>query len=363
MRRQLALAVGAALALPLALIAAPATAAPAPPPPKVLHEDLFSPLKLAHDLDGSVYVTDNFAGSLHKIARGGKFSTLYTTATPGNEVGAVSAFLGSVYFAETTADGALLKKVDRKGRITQLADLGAHEKAKNPDGKSSYGFSDLSADCLAQVPEGIPASYTGEVYSHPYATLGTPLGTVVADAGGNALLTVSSRGTVRTLAVLPPQRAIIGEWALELGLPECSLGHPYDFEPVPTDVELGPDGWLYVSLLPGGPETPAAGARGSVVKVNPLTGKLVTVATGLVSASDLAVSPRGDIYVTELFSGRIAVIKKGTKTAVTFREAALPAAVEWAPKGLYATVDAVPAFGPPETPPPPPAGDVVFFRF
>jgi hypothetical protein len=363
MKRHHALA-GAALAVPLALLGTTAaSAAPPPPPPQVLQENLLSPLKVALDLDGSVYVTDNFAGSLHKIAKNGTLSTVYSTTTPGNEVGAVSAFLGAVYFAETTADGALLKKVDRRGAVSQLADLGAHEASKNPDGATSYGFSDLPPDCLAQVPAQF-ATHTGEVYSHPYATLGTPIGTVVADAGANTLLTVTPRGSIRTLAVLPPQRTIIGEWGLGLGLPPCAIGHPYDFEAVPTDVELGPDGWIYVSLLPGGPETPVAGARGSVVKVNLLSGKVVTVASGLVAASDLAVSPKGDIYVAELFAGTISVIRKGTSVSVPFRTANLPGAVEWAPQGLYATVDAVPAFSEdPSSPPPPPAGDVVLFPF
>ncbi len=335
----------------------------------MLHEDLFSPLKLGLEIDGSVYVTDNFSGTLNRIARDGSFTTPYTTATPGNEVGAVSNFLGSVYFAETTADGSLLKKIDRRGNVSDLADLGRHEATSNPDGAQQYGFSDLPADCAAQLPPFLPGAdnggaYTGEVYSHPYATIGTPVGTVVADAGANAILTVDFRGKVRTLATLPPQPSVVGDWAVELGLPACVVGHTYAWEAVPTDVELGADGWIYASLLPGGPETPAAGARGSVIKVNLLTGRVVTVATGLASPTDIALSPRGDIYVAELMGDRISLIKKGQSSATLFREAVAPAAVEWSPVGIYATVDAVPAFSPnPEDPPPPPTGDVVLFRF
>ena len=54
--------------------------------------------------------------------------------------------------------------------------------------------------------------------------------------------------------------------------PACVVGEEYAFEPVPTDVEFGPDGWLYVSSLPGGPEDASLGARGAVFRVNPWTG-------------------------------------------------------------------------------------------
>jgi DNA-binding beta-propeller fold protein YncE len=359
MKRPLVALAGAALIAPL-VVAAPAYAASGP---QTIAGPFLSPLSLALDVTGDIYVTDNFAGSLYRV-KGGASTPLYTTATPGNEVGAVSALLGSVTFAETTADGSFLKKVDPRGKVSTLADLGAYERAKNPDGKQKYGFTDLPADCAAQLPPSVPASYTGEVYSHPYATLGTPIGTAVADAGANALLTVDVRGTVRTLAAFPAQKLVLNEAALSIGMPECAIGREYAFEAVPTDVELGPDGWLYVTLLPGGPESPALGARGSVVKVSLLTGKVVTVARGLVTATNLAISPKGDVYVSELFGGRISVIRKGTSTAVPFREAALPGAVEWAPGGLYATVDSVPAFSEdPTAPPPTPAGTIVKFAW
>ncbi len=53
------------------------------------------------------------------------------------------------------------------------------------------------------------------------------------------------------------------ESAAALELPDCVVGVTYAFEPVPTDVEVGKDGYLYVTTLPGGPESPALGARGS----------------------------------------------------------------------------------------------------
>lgn len=42
---------------------------------------------------------------------------------------------------------------------------------------------------------------------------------------------------------------------------EIGGGAPHNFEPVPIDVEIGDDGMLYVSTLPGGPEGPELGAH------------------------------------------------------------------------------------------------------
>ena len=57
----------------------------------------------------------------------------------------------------------------------------------------------------------------------------------------------------------------------------------YAVEAVPTDVEVGPDGKLYVTSLPGGPEDPSLGANGRVLRIDPATGKVTTVVGGLIS--------------------------------------------------------------------------------
>jgi sugar lactone lactonase YvrE len=112
----------------------------------------------------------------------------------------------------------------------------------------------------------------------------------------------------------------------------------YNFEPVPTDVELGPDGLLYVTLLPGGPEDPSLGARGAVYSVDPDTGEVALVAGGFLGATDLAIAPDGRIYVAELFGDQISTVS-GTG-AQPFVEVRQPAAVEWADGTLFATINA-----------------------
>ena len=101
------------------------------------------------------------------------------------------------------------------------------------------------------------------------------------------------------------------EAAAALELPDCVVGVTYAFEPVPTDVEVGKDGYLYVTTLPGGPESPALGARGKLWKVNPYSGKAWPIAKGFVSATNLAIGSKGEIYVAELFAGQISVVKRG----------------------------------------------------
>jgi DNA-binding beta-propeller fold protein YncE len=178
------------------------------------------------------------------------------------------------------------------------------------------------------------------VESHPYAVAAIDPGTVVvADAAGNDLLVVHGNGVVRTLAVLPPQPLqVTSELQQGLGLPECTIGASYGFEAVPTDVEVGPDGLLYVSTLPGGPEDPSLGARGSVYTVDPNSGAVHRIATGFAGATNVAVAPDGAVYVAELFGGQVSQIVGAGGVPVA--SVPFPAGLEWANGKLYASIDA-----------------------
>ncbi|OCI30897.1 ScyD/ScyE family protein [Oerskovia enterophila] len=314
---------------------------PTPGSPQTLATGLLGPLSLGVGDDGSSYASQNFGGSVTEVNRRGQ-QNVYTAAVPGSEISAVSTDGRRVLFTEGTPDGSsvLLQERDKRGKIRTVADIGAHEQATNPDGGVIYGFRDLAPDCAAQVPpEAGGASHPGEVFSHPYASTTVDGTTYVADAGANAIWSVDRRGTVRTVAVLPAQPlAVTAEVAAATGMPECTIGHTYYNEPVPTDVERGPDGRLFVSLLPGGPEDPSLGARGAVYTVSQ-RGKVSLYAGGLLTATNLAVSPRGDVYVAELFASRISVIRKGTTTPVPFADVVMPGALEWTSSALYVTSD------------------------
>jgi hypothetical protein len=150
---------------------------------------------------------------------------------------------------------------------------------------------------------------------------------VVADAAGNDLITVSPSGFRTEIATLPAQPVKITKGlAHKFGMPGCVVGHKFWFEPVPTDVEVH-DGLLYVTVLPGGPEDPSLGARGKVYTVDPSNGDTTLIGKGFLSATNLAVSSKGKVYVTELFGGQVSTIKDGmAKRVKAFPQ---PAAIEW----------------------------------
>ncbi|MGW8568451.1 ScyD/ScyE family protein [Isoptericola sp. NPDC055881] len=359
----------AAAATALLLAASPAAAhggKPSPRPPTVtdVATGLVSPLSAAVGARGTSYVTQNFAGLLTEVDRHGDTSVLYASAN-GEEVGGVSfrdrhrdrtlTFTETLIDEETGPVASSIKtlRLDRWGNpagpARTLADVRAYENANNPDGDVTYGFRDVDQACLDQAPpDGIPVRYEGIQDSHPYATTRGWGTTFVADAGMNAILSVSDRGRVRTVAVLPAQPAVVTADAAEMfGLPDCVVGETYWFEPVPTDVEVGPWGQLYVTTLPGGPEDASLGARGAAYRVNPWTGSARKIGGGFLGSTNLAVSPRGDVYVSELFGGKITQLTRwGNRTVV---ETALPGALEWNHGDLLATTNVLPGEdGPPD---------------
>ena len=322
----------------------PAAADQAAAKPKVetLAKGLVGPLSLAVSRDGTVYVAQNFAGLLMKMAPGGRPEVMWA-GKKGTEVGAVSERRGSVRFATTKGAKTHLWGIGNSGRPVKMANLSKFERQKNPDAAVAYGFEGLDAACLAAIPEEVPAAYTGIVESHPYATTMKRGTTYVADAAGNDILSVSPKGKVRSVAVLPRVPFVVTpEAAAGSGLPACTIGKTYNFESVPTDVEVGKGGQLYVSTLTGGPEDGSTGAQSKVYKVNPKTGAVTLVAENLVSAVGLGVAKNGDIYVSQLFAGQISRIRSGSSVASTFLMTKMPAAVEWTTDGLYATTNALP---------------------
>ncbi len=310
-------------------------------------DELAGPLGLAVGSDGTVYVTEAFGGRLTSIDQRGRTTVLVDA--PGEELAGVDAKgKGTVVFTQTLFDGeageeappldAILARVTPNGKTSQVASTQAFEAANNPDAVNEYGLVDPSDECLAQVEPFFPPVYSGIVESHPYAVAIVPGGYVVADAAGNAILRVGANGQVSTVTVLPPVEQVIGQDAVDslaedgVDVSAC-LGEAYLGEPVPTDVEVGPDGYYYVSTLPGFPETIGAG---SVWKVNPSNGAVEQVATGLAGPVDIAVAGDGTIYVAELFGFQISTIVGGVVTDSVFADS--PGAIEIGPDGtIYAT--------------------------
>lgn len=289
-------------------------------------------------------MAESFAGQVTTVSKNGERTVL--AHTENSFVGGVDAGgKGQVVFTSTMApeegpvEDTTLMSVTPQGKTRTLASLQAYEEAVNPDAGVTYGFRDTPEECLANLP-GFVQPYTGIIESNPYAVAILPGGHLVADAAGNTIVRVAANGTISTVAVLPPvPNLITEEVADEFGLHECAVGETYWGEPVPTDVEIGPDGHYYVTSLPGAPELPGTG---SIFKIDSRTGAVSQIVSGLSGAVDLAVAPDGTIYVAELFADQIAVIVGGAFTETI--QLASPGAIEVARDGtVYATTG---VFGP-----------------
>ena len=105
----------------------------------------------------------------------------------------------------------------------------------------------------------------------------------------------------------------------------------------PYDVAIGPDGNLYVTSLPGGPEIPAMGANGAIYRIAPGTGAITRMSSGLVSPTGLAIGPDGTAYISMLFAQQILAVPFGGEPSVFAEVAGGPGDVEIADGYLYAT--------------------------
>ncbi|GAA1990694.1 ScyD/ScyE family protein [Terrabacter lapilli] len=320
--------------------------------PKVLNNKVIAPFGMS--ISGQdVWYTDGFLGTVNKISKG---TDTVVTKGPQSEVAGIAVIRGGNTYAFTSSNddhSATSLTIRSKGRPDVVADLSGYEKRVNPDKRYTYGVVAGGKSCAPGELDayfmkmgGVPATYRGQVDSHPYAVAYLGDGAwAVADAGGNDILRVDSRGHVSTIAVLPPQPVTLtAKQVAALGGPSCLAGARFNFEAVPTDVQRGEDGRLWVSTLPGGPEDPSLGARGSVYTVNPWKHSTNRVATGFLGATNLALGDDGAVYVAELFAGKVTRLNHGHRSTVV--TTARPLSVEVQGDWLYVGTLADISFGP-----------------
>lgn len=370
MNKRLALLACTAASAAAIASAGPAAASARTPDYDVVAGGFVSPLHVTAGPGKSVLVSQDFAGKLTRIDRDGSTEDLSTDTPQGWEVAGADTRGSTTYFLESVGAGqgdpaglhGYLKSIDARGDVETIADFADYERSHNPDGDQHYGFGDdVSAQCLAAWPQFPPPSYRGIVDSHPYALAVRDNTAYVADAGMNAVLKVNLKnGDIDTIAVLPPRPAVVPAglriptdmMGNTVEVPACVVGHEYAFEPVPTDVGIGPDGMLYVTSLPGGPEGPELGARGAIFRINPWNGDTDLWAEDILSPTGLAVAGNGDVYVASLFGGEILKFTcDGDRSQ--FLAVNMPADVDISGHTLYATIDAL---GDPSQPP---AGKVI----
>jgi len=304
-------------------------------------QGLAGPLQFAVGHEGNLVVAQDFSGTLTAVDDNTSRKDL--VSRPGHEIAGAAVTDGWIVFTAGSGDNgppasSIERRRDGDGAVQKLADLYAFEKNNNPDKNKTYGFQPaLPPSCAQQWPtkEAGPPTYKGIVDSHAYSVDVTKSGDYVADAAGNDILRVPATGGLpHVVTVLPAQPLVITQQiANGQHMPQCVVGKTYYFEPVPTDVEMGNDGYLYVSSLPGGPEDPSLGARGSVFRVNPNTGATTKLAGGLAGAVNVAVTPTGAVYATELFSGNVSRVANGHATPIAHVKD--PAGLEYAKGKLY----------------------------
>ena len=253
----------------------PGPCIPAPGPPGPL---------TCYGATGSITRINLRSGNTTRIVRGLPSLAPQVNGMPGETVGPQDiSFAGKTgYFtvglgappaarAQLGAAGpsfATVSRIRPNGRVTRVADLGAHEAANDPDA-------------------GRPGAL---VDTNPYSIDATrPSRILVTDAGGNDLLRVSANGKVKTLAVFP-----FGQTAAPPFL-ELPPGTQIPYQPVPTGVARGRGGIAYVGTLTGFPFPVGAatlfGARGTATRV---------VADGFTTIIDVAVGRRDSIYVLQV---------------------------------------------------------------
>jgi hypothetical protein len=186
------------------------------------------------------------------------------------------------------ADGALLGTLVSGSigddEVSLLADVIANEAVANPDG------TDIDSNPVGLVRHG-------QRY-------------VIADAGGNAVVQASHKGSFSTVTALPPGSALAPPFLM---LPP---GTQIPTDAVPTSVVRGPDDAYYISQLTG---FPFEKGDANIWRVVP--GQSPTVyASGLTNLTDLTFAEDGTLYAVEissegLLSGPIGALVKITPGA------------------------------------------------
>ena len=174
-----------------------------------------------------------------------------------------------------------LYKAGADGMATSVADLAAWEVANNPDkDQPDNATPDSNINGLAITKDGA---------------------ILVADSGGNDLLSVASDGTISFVAgflvepyPLPPQ--MIPSPAPGASVDPNAAPPMVNMDPVPTSVAIGLDGAYYVGELTG---FPFPKGEASVFKVVPGADPTV-YADGFTNIIGVAFAPDGTLYVAEI---------------------------------------------------------------
>lgn len=229
-------------------------------------------------------------------------------------------------------EASVLRIDPATGAVAVIANIGAYEQANNPD-----------PHAVDSNPYGMALGPDGNLY--------------IADAGGNTVYQVNpTTKALKLLAVIPGVAYTPGE--VPPGFPpgNPARGGKPELDPVPTDLTFGPDGSLYVTLLPGA----LVQQKARVVKVT-MAGQVSDVVTGLTTAVGIAFGPDKHMYVAQLFAGppagpnqpptgNVVRVTPGGQPSIAAEGLAFPNGIAFNSAGdLFVTTGT--AGGPPNVPP------------
>jgi hypothetical protein len=217
--------------------------------------------------------------------------------------------------------------------VTSTAYVSEQEYGHNPDAAMTYGTSSKKS-CVRDAL-GTDASYPGRLDTALPAIAAGADDWYVADRDGNTIYRLDQSGELSVLAVLAPVRVEVSKaLAKSNGWPSCVVGTTVAFEAAPTEVEVAPDGSVYVAGLPRLASGKQAD-RSVIYKINPKSGKTKRLSQRYAGSVDLAVGTGGRLFVARPEADKISVIKKGRSS--TYVKLAEVESVETDERGrLYA---------------------------
>ena len=246
--------------------------------------------------DGGLLVAEN---TTIKQIRGERVETIAEVPTvPGSTVNGLAPNGRANMFATSAgldlALGAGLWMVN-PGRVDLIGDITGFETEFDPDAFSGPMWKNQACE------ENPDQGFTAGPQSNPYHVARESGGTaIVADAAGNTVLAGSKNGNLELVAVMTPPVDESNDYRVLFPLTDqinCFV------QPVPTSIAIGPDGAYYVGELTGAPAVPGwsrvwrieGGSRDVVCPSDDCT----EVVSGMTSIIDVEMGPDGYLYVVE----------------------------------------------------------------
>ena len=228
-------------------------------------------------------------GRVHRIARGfvsiaspdgtGATGVDGISASDGRLVGIITGSALSIPHGLLPASVEVRAK-RQLGRLVVLSDDG--RRFAGNVGNRDFVWS-------GNHPNLVPGQFPD---ANPYGVLAAGRSSWVVDAGSNTLDRVSPGGRVRVVRFIP---------------------NPPASDAVPTCVDRGPDGALYIGELTGGGNAPGAS---TVWRYDPTWDRLTKWATGLTAVTGCGFGKHGRFYATEFSTNGLDQAAPGTGAVV-----------------------------------------------